>query len=190
MTRENTEVEIIEENPEQTNPSDGTQNTDEPESVDNHIPYDRFKQKVDEANALKKKLAEIEAEQEAEKQQKLKEKEDYKTLYEEAQNQIKAQQEDALNAKKDLLLIQAGYESDKIKLLRKLVEGETDEELTQSIEILKETFPVEAKKTYVDPGLGNGAKSKPKQVDGEDVGRNMFESLLKSGRIKGFKSNN
>src|SRR5699024_5743871 len=50
---------------EQDNKQEGGENV--------RIPYDRFKQKVDEANALKEKLAEIEREQEAAKRKELEE---------------------------------------------------------------------------------------------------------------------
>src|SRR5699024_5560813 len=105
--------------------------------------------------------------------------------YEQAQATIEQQQADALNVKKESLLVQAGYSDEQTAKLSKLVEGNTDEEISQSIEDLKATFPVKQK--YVDPSVGNGKKETPEKVDGEDVGRNMFESLLKSGKIRGFK---
>src|SRR5690625_3610687 len=56
-------------NIDESTPTDESLKTDEPKGVDSkHIPYDRFKAKVDEANALKEKLAEFEnAQAEAER---------------------------------------------------------------------------------------------------------------------------
>ena len=52
--------------------SDETKNTQEHEQqVENKIPYDRFKSKVDEVNALKEKLGQIEREQEEANRKKL-----------------------------------------------------------------------------------------------------------------------
>src|SRR5690625_6740477 len=65
----NEEVTNIDEGQAKANSTDESLKTDEPKEVDSkHIPYDRFKAKVDEANALKEKLAEIEkANEEAER---------------------------------------------------------------------------------------------------------------------------
>ena len=165
--------------------SDETKNTEEQEQqVDNRIPYDRFKSKVDEVNALKEKLGQIEREQEEANRKKLEEQNEYKQLYEQAKETIEQQKEDALNAKKTSLLSQAGYNEEQIIKLSKLVDGEDDEAIKRSIEELKTTFPT---KKYVDPSLGNNQRGKPAKTDGEELGRNMFESLFKSGRIKGIK---
>src|SRR5690625_1320676 len=73
------------------NSSDETKNTEEQtQEVDNKIPYDRFKAKVDEANALKEKLAEIEKANEEAERKKLEEQNEYKKLYEQAQEQLAA----------------------------------------------------------------------------------------------------
>ena len=77
MTKENTELQDVNKAEDVvTDSSDGTENTakdDDKQTQDNRIPYERFKQKVDEANALKEKLAEIEREQEAAKRKELEE---------------------------------------------------------------------------------------------------------------------
>src|SRR5690625_2140401 len=77
----------IDEGQAQANPTDESLKTEETkeENVDNQrIPYERFKAKVDEANALKEKLAEIERQQEEAKRKELEETEQYKELYEQA----------------------------------------------------------------------------------------------------------
>src|SRR5699024_8298749 len=87
--------------------SDKTKNTDEQEQqVENKIPYDRFKYKVDEVNALKEKRCQSEREQEEANRKKLEEQNEYKQLYEQAKETIEKQKEDALNAKKTSLLSQ------------------------------------------------------------------------------------
>ena len=155
--------------------SDETKNTEEQEQqVENKIPYDRFKSKVDEVNALKEKLGQIEREQEEANRKKLEEQNEYKQLYEQAKETIEKQKEDALNAKKTSLLSQAGYNEEQISKLSKLVDGEDDEDIKQSIEELKTTFPT---KTYVDPNINNGARQKPEQVDAREVGLSAFERI-------------
>ena len=61
-------------------------------------------------------------------------------------------------------------------MLAKLVEGETEEEIAESIKTLQDTFPVAD--NYADPSAFNGAKSKPKTIDGEEVGRNAVSRVL------------
>src|SRR5690625_4583159 len=153
-----------------TNPTDASQNTEEQTNVDNPIPYERFKQKVDEANALKEKLAKIEREQEAAKRKEHEETEQYKELYEQALKQAEEAKASALTTKKNALLAQDGYDEDQAKLLVKLIEGETDEEITASIKQVQATIP--AQDNFGDPSAINGAKDKPETVDAEEVGRN------------------
>src|SRR5690625_4526549 len=158
--------------------TDESLKTEEPtkEEVDKKIPYDRFKAKVDEANALKEKLAEIERAQEEAKRKELEETEQYKELYEQALKQAEQAKQEALATKKSAMLAQAGYDDEQTKLLTKLVEGETDEEISESIKLLKATIP--AKDNYGDPSAFNGAKEKPKTVDAEEVGRNAVSRVL------------
>src|SRR5690625_1816724 len=166
-------------NNDEKNSTDESLKTEEPKketNVDNKIPYDRFKAKVDEANALKEKLAEIERQQEEAKRKELEETEQYKELYEQALKQAEQAKQEALATKKSAMLAQAGYDDEQTKLLTKLVEGETDEEISESIKLLKATIP--AKDNYGDPSAFNGAKEKPKTVDAEEVGRNAVSRVL------------
>jgi|SRR5690554_2123746 len=164
-------------NIDETNPTDESLNTGEQENtnVDNKIPYERFKAKVDEANALKEKLAEIEKEQEEAKRKELEEKEEYKTLYEQALQDAEQAKEEALSIKKNALLLQAGYGEEQAKLLVKLVEGENDEDIAESVKLLKATIPV--KDDYADPSPLNGAKDKPEKVGADEVGAKVFERI-------------
>ena len=164
-------------NIDETNPTDESLKTDETkENVDSkHIPYDRFKAKVDEANALKEKLAEIERAQEEAKRKELEEKEEYKTLYEQALQDAEQAKQEALSIKKNALLLQAGYGEEQAKLLVKLVEGEDDESITESVNQLKATIPV--KDDYADPSPLNGAKDKPKKVGADEEGAKVFERI-------------
>lgn len=159
------------------NPSDETLNTEEQEKdvVDKRIPYERFKAKVDEANELKARLAEIEKSQAEAKRKELEEKEEYKTLYEQAKAEAEQAKQEALNLKKNALLIQAGYGEEQAKLLVKLVEGDDDEAIKESINLLKTTIP--AKDNYVDPSPLNGAKEKPETVGVDEIGTKMFERI-------------
>src|SRR5690625_2534783 len=182
MTQENNNEQVneestnIDEGQSQVNSTDESLKTDEAKEINKHIPYERFKQKVDEANALKKKLAEIEEAKAEAERKKLEEQNEYKTLYEQALQQAEEAKQEALATKKSAMLAQAGYDDEQTKLLTKLVEGETDEEISESIKLLKATIP--AKDNYGDPSAFNGAKEKPKTVDAEEVGRNAVSRVL------------
>src|SRR5690625_2232355 len=109
---------------EETSSTDESLTTEEQKEVDNQrIPYDRFKAKVDEANALKEKLAEIERQQEEAKRKELEEQNEYKTLYEQAVQEKEQAKQEALNLRKQTLLSQAGYDNEQSKLLVKLEIG-------------------------------------------------------------------
>ena len=164
-------------NIDEKNPSDETLNTEEQKEaiVNTKIPYERFKAKVDEANALKEKLAEIERAQEEAKRKELEEKEEYKTLYEQALQDAEQAKQEALSIKKNALLLQAGYGEEQAKLLVKLVEGEDDESITESVNQLKATIPV--KDDYADPSPLNGAKDKPEKVGADEEGAKVFERI-------------
>src|SRR5690625_4627602 len=164
----------------ETNSTDESLNTEVQEetkknNVDNRIPYDRFKQKVDEANALKEKLAEIERRQEEAKRKELEEQNEYKTLYEQAKKDAEQAKQEALNVKKDALLTQAGYSQEQAKLLVKLVDGEADEEISDSIKQLRAAIP--AQDNYADPTAMNGKKDKPETVGADEVGAKVFERI-------------
>lgn len=168
--------EVTEEPSAETNPSDGTQNTAEQTSGGTAIPYDRFKQKVDEANALKAKLAEYETAQAEQERTKLEEQNEYKTLYEQALKDADAAKQEAVATRKGALLTQAGYNEEQAKLLIKLVDGDDDDSIAESIKLLQATVP--AQDNYGDPGAFNGAKAKPETVDQADVGRNAINRVL------------
>lgn len=111
---------------------------------------------------------------EAEKRQ-LEEQSEYKALYEKAQEQIATQQADALNAKRNTLLIKAGYSEEQVERLGRYVVGETGEELTESLEALKADIP--PKKDYIDPSP-MGAGRKPKPTDEVEAGRSAVSKVL------------
>src|SRR5690625_3288863 len=183
MTKENKDVETNEvgSNIDETDSSDETQNTDEETKVDNPIPYDRFKAKVDEANALKEKLAEIERQQEEAKRKELEETEQYKELYEQAIKEKEQARQEALAIRKQALLTQAGYDNEQSKLLVKLVEGDDEESIAESIKQIQSTVPV--KDNFGDPSAFNGAKAKPKTVDAEELGRSAVSRVLHKIRL-------
>jgi len=183
MTKENKDVETNEvgSNIDETDSSDESQNTDEETKVDNPIPYARFKEKVDEANELKKKLADIEKAQKEAERKEMEESEEYKELYEQAQAEVEQAKAETLSIKKNAALANAGYDEDQAKLLIKLVEGDSDEEIAESVEELKTTIP--AQDNYGDPSAFNGAKVKPKTVDNEELGRNAVSRVLHKIRL-------
>lgn len=116
------------------------------------------------------------AEQEAE-QKRLEENNEFKELYEQTKTQLETFKTDALRTKKESLLVKAGYSENQVPLFSKLLDGETDEELSASLEQLKEVNP--PSKKYVDPSLGNWQKQKPSEVDPYQAGRERARKLLK-----------
>lgn len=175
MSKENENLDEQKTNIDETKSTDASENTEEQTSVDNRIPYERFKEKVDEANALKEKLAEIERAQEEAKRKELEEQNEYKKLYEQALKQAEQAKAESLAIKKSAALVGAGYGDEQAKLLVKLVEGETDEEIAESIKLLKATIP--AQDNYGDPNPFNGAKKKPETIDADEIGASMFERV-------------
>ena len=169
---------VNEDQTEKSNATDASLNTQEQEDdkQEKRIPYERFKQKVDEVNALKERLAEIEREQEEAKRKELEEQNEYKTLYEQALQQAEQAKQEALNLRKQTLLAQAGYDENQAKLLVKLVEGDDEETIAESIKQIQSTVPV--KDNYADPSAFNGTKAKPKTVDAEELGRNAVSRVL------------
>jgi len=143
---------------------------------DKRIPYERFKQKVDEVNQLKEKLAQIEEEQAQAKRQELEEQKRYKELYEQAVQEKEQARKEALSLRKMGELRQAGYSEEQAKLLVKLVDGEDDEAIKSSIEQIKTTVPITD--NYADPSTFNGRAAKPKTVDAEELGRNAVSRVL------------
>src|SRR5690625_2937950 len=113
----------------ETNATDASLNTAEQTEQDDkggeakRIPYERFKQKVDEVNQLKEKLAQIEEEQAKAKRQELEEQERYKELYEQALQEKEQARQEALTLRKMGELRQAGYSEEQAKLLVNLVDS-------------------------------------------------------------------
>lgn len=163
-TEENTNVETSAE----------TKNT-ETKTVENKVPYERFKEKVDEVNKLKERLAALEKEREEAEKRKLEEQNEYKKLYEKAQKELEQFKIQTLNAKKDALLAKAGYSDEQVAVLRNSLTGETDEELEKSLEQLKVVIP--PKPRYVDPSPMNGVRREPEPKDISEIGVKQFEKI-------------
>src|SRR5699024_5395593 len=134
----NVEQEELKKDGVDTDSTDESVNTDKDDSqTQERIPYDRFKQKVDEANALKAELDEIKQAQADAKRKELEETEQYKELYEQAKAEAEASRQQALAIQKNTALTLAGYNDEQAKTLAKLVEGETAEEIAESIKTLQ-----------------------------------------------------
>lgn len=164
------------------NPPAEAQNTDKETVVDNKVPYERFKAKVDEVNTLKAELEKIKKAQEEAEKARLEEQNEYKKLYEKAQQELAQLKADTINAKKSALLAKAGYNDEQIAVLRNTVTGETDDEISQSIEQLKAVFP--PKPAYVDPSPMNGERDKPEPVDERQLGIQWYQRLKEKGKIR------
>lgn len=158
-----------------------TEKTEE-KQVDNKIPYERFKSKVDEANELKRELEQYKKERDEAERKKLEEQEEYKVLAEKYREEADAIRADALNAKKDALLSKAGYTDEQVERYRKYLEGNSDEEITEALEQLKADIP--PKKNFVDPSAGNGGREKPKPTDLSDEGKTLYQRLKAKGKVR------
>ena len=152
------------------NTSAGTQNTD------NRIPYERFKEKVDEVKQLKKRLAELERERDEAERKKLEEQEQYKELADKYRQELEALKQSMTKAKKEAVLAKAGYSAEQIQLLSNTLSAETDEELEAEVEKLKQIIPPAP--AYADPSVGNGKRQEPKVETKEDFGRAIARRLL------------
>lgn len=131
----------------------------------------------------RKKQADKEQELRDEAERKrLAENEEYKELADKLQAQLDAQQADVLKVKKEGALTSAGYSEEQVGLLTKLVDGETDEEIKASIDVLKSTVP--PVKPYADPSAGNGQKQEPKKENLHDKGKSTYQRLKERGLIR------
>lgn len=154
--------------------------------VDNKIPYDRFKQKVDEANELKRRLAELEtAKQEAERR-KLEEQNEFKSLYETTKQELEQIRKEAEQSKieslKTNLLVNAGYTGEQLERVRKYIVGADEDEIKTSLEELKKDIP--PKFGGVDPSVSNPQRQQPPAKDPAEEGRSLYERLKAAGKIR------
>ena len=164
----------------ETSATDASLNTEEQEDKreggeDKRIPYERFKQKVDEVNELREKLAQIEEEQAQAKRQELEEQERYKELYEQALQEKEEARQEALSLRKTSLLKSEGYNDEQAKLFAKLIEGDDEESIAESIKRIKATVPITD--NYADPSTFNGRAAKPKEIGAEDIAQKQFERI-------------
>lgn len=119
---------------------------------------------------------------EDEDKKRLEEEGKYKEVADQLRAQLDAIKAEAKKAKKETLLIQAGYTKEQVGVLIGTLSGETDEELATSVEALKATIP--PKPTYADPSAGNGRKVDPKPTDLEDKGKTLYQRLKEKGKIR------
>jgi hypothetical protein len=138
---------------------------------------------IDEALAKAKAEANEKAEKERQEaeQERLKEKEDYKKLYENMQQQLTDEKSKALEAKKETILVSAGYAPEQINLIKDLLKGESDEDLKESLESVK--LAVLPLGSGADPSPGNSKRDNPEPKDLADVGRDMYARLKANGKL-------
>lgn len=133
----------------------------------------------------KKQAEKLAAEKQEAERKRLAENEEFKTLAEQYKAELEKIKEDArkseINSKRTTLLMKAGYNEEQIARYGKFVEGETDEEMEASVELLKKDVPPTPK--YVDPNAGNGSRQTPAPKDKEEKGRSLFQRLKADGRV-------
>lgn len=137
---------------------------------------DRAKRKADEKAEEARKEAERTA---------LAEQGKYKEMYEALQKDLADKEVKLVEAKKETMLIEAGYTKDQVERYAKFLTGNTEEELETALTQLKEDIPPKQANNYVDPATkGNGGKVDPKQVKPYDYGKSVIERLKASGRLR------
>ncbi|RWQ69811.1 hypothetical protein [Bacillus cereus] len=138
------------------------------------------------AEALAKAQAEADAKAERERQEaerkNLEEQEKYKELYQNLEKQVADEKVKTLDAKKETLLVGAGYSEDQVALLKGLLTGDTDDELKQSLETIKSTLA--PKGNGADPSPGNPPRQPPNPIDPADKGKSAFQRLKEKGKIR------
>lgn len=139
------------------------------------------------AREQKKREEAIEKEREEAERKRLEEEQKYKELYEAMKSDLEAQRTTALQAKKETLLVKAGYSDEQAVTLSKLLEGEDDSALSESLDGVKKLFPPTKEKGYGDPNPGNGGKQTPAPKNLKDKGKSQYERLKAIGKIKGRK---
>ncbi|KMK75450.1 hypothetical protein [Alkalihalobacillus pseudalcaliphilus] len=146
------------------------------------VPYDRFKEKIDEVNDLKRQLKEFEEAKQAEETKDLADKQQWKELYDKSQEQLAEIKQSAFNAKKEAMLAKAGYTDEQIAKYGKYLEGETDEELRASLAELK--ADIAPKQGGVDPILNGNSRQESTILEPETKAKSYYQQLKASGRLR------
>ena len=130
----------------------------------------REKQKADKA------IEEAKAEAE---RKRLEESNEFKALYEAekaSREQIELQmRNNELHAKKQSLLLEAGYPADKLADVLGFITGDDEETVKASVERFKSVAPPTP--AYVDPAAGGSGRQQPEQKDGTEIGKAMYERI-------------
>ncbi|HDR6289508.1 TPA: hypothetical protein QCU33_005658 [Bacillus cereus] len=138
------------------------------------------------AEALAKAQAEADAKAEKERQEaerkNLEEQEKYKELYQNLEKQVADEKVKTLVAKKETLLVGAGYAPEQVVLVKDLLKGDSEDELKASLESVKQVIlPLN---TGVDPNPGNHQRGTPNPIDPSERGKSAFQRLKEKGKIR------
>lgn len=137
---------------------------------------ERERKKAEEKAEQKRKEIEREA---------LEEQGKYKEMYEAIQKDLDAQKAQVLEARKETLLLGAGYKPEQVDRYKKYLTGESDDDLKEALETLKADIPPTGTSGGVDPATaGNGQKKKPEQEEPFSFGKELYDRLKKSGRLR------
>ena len=146
------------------------------------IPYERFKEKVDETNELRRQLQAFTDAQAAAASAELLAQGKYQEIAADLQKQLDAAKADALSLTKNSLLVKEGYSDEQIARYSKFVVGTNEAELQKSLDELKADVP--PKKAYADPSSTNPPKTVPAQKDLKTKGEEAYARLKAKGLIK------
>lgn len=131
-----------------SNPSAPTDEQETPKT----IPYERFKEVNEKARSLEARLSEIEKSQKAAQETALKEQNKYKELYEQRENDLKAERTRNMKLR---IVTRLGVTGEDAEDLADRLKGETEEELTKDAEKFVSRFTKSATEpqTPTPPGV-------------------------------------
>lgn len=101
---------------------------------------------------------------------------DYQTKIDELDARLAEYQAKSIESMKRKEMSNMNYSAEQIERYLTYIDGETVEEIKQSILDLALDIPPRAD-SYADPSPFNGAKQKPKTADFGDIGRRAFERV-------------
>lgn len=114
----------------------------------------------------------------------LEEKEDYRKLLDKANEKlVEYETKEKAMARQETIegmLTEKGLTPEQIKRYSKYVQGESEEDISKSVEGIYEDFAAIQGSQQKDPAAGFGDKKDQVEVNDEDYGRKLFESIKKS----------
>lgn len=109
----------------------------------------------------------------------------YQTLIEELDERLNQFEVDKVERDKRAALENANYSDEQVEKYVDMVEGETVDEISESINELIEDIKPLNRPSYVEPSLNNGMSGMPAKVDGRQVGRKLVKNAKSNQNKRG-----